>query len=60
MSNVCCCAVCADRAAEYPYLPAEGVFANCLALIMGMIVFIGVFLVADFDFRRVALTDEKL
>ena len=27
-------------------------FANCLALIMGLIVFIGIWLVADFDFRR--------
>lgn len=41
------------------HFPPEGVFANCLALFMGLIVFIGVFLVADFDFRRLPLADER-
>jgi len=43
---------------DYPDFPPEGVFANCLALILGLIIFIGVFLVADFDFRRNPLPNE--
>ena len=49
-----------DSGTEYADFPPEGVFANCLALFMGLILFFGIFLVADFDFRRVPpQTDEK-
>jgi len=52
--------VSGDREDYYQNFPPEGVFGNCLALIMGLIVFVGVFLVADFDFRRAQKSDEIL
>jgi len=48
-----------DNGEKYSNFPPEGVFVNCLALFMGLILFIGVFLVADFDFRRAARQDEN-
>lgn len=45
---------------DYQNFPAEGVFGNCLALILGLILFIGVFLVADFEFRRPELSNEEI
>jgi len=45
---------------DYQNFPAEGVFGNCLALILGLILFIGVFLVADFEFRRPGLSNEEM
>lgn len=46
------------RGEKYQYLPAEGVFANILALFMGLVMFIGAFLVASFGFRRIPDEDE--
>jgi len=48
-----------DSGQEYTMFPPEAVFANCLALFMALIVFFGIFLVADFDFRRPQHVDEK-
>jgi len=50
-----------NRGDNYKNFPPEGVFANVLSLIMALVVMFGVFLVADFDFRRSPLhTDEDI
>jgi len=53
--------VSVDREDRYVHFPPEGVFANCLSLFMGLIVFFGIFLVANIDFRRLpSYVDEKI